>query len=173
MKTAKDIAIIGVYLALMIGSQFLFSAIMGIEIITVLLLAFAFRFGIIKSTLLSTAFSLLRCFLFGFNPTVIILYLVYYNLFAITVGGIGNFFERKYSVRKNVILVCVAVLLTLCFTLLDDLITPLFYGYTLEAWKGYFISSLAVMLPQVICVIITCALLFKPLLMVFDKINIK
>ena len=75
----------GVFVALLIGGQFALFAVSGIEIVTVLFASFVFCFGIVRSLIVGTAFSLLRCFVFGFMPNVLILYLIYYNLLNYTV----------------------------------------------------------------------------------------
>ncbi len=46
MKAAKEIALVGVFTALLIGGQFVLSGISGVEIVTVLLLSFSYCFGI-------------------------------------------------------------------------------------------------------------------------------
>lgn len=72
MRTAKEISLISVFTALLIGGQFILSGISGIEIVTVLLLSFSYYFGITRGLFVANAFSLLRCFIFGFFPIVII-----------------------------------------------------------------------------------------------------
>lgn len=167
MNTAKDIALISVFTALLIGSQFVLSGVSGVEIVTVLVTSFCFYFGIKKSLCLVNVFSLIRCFIFGFFPTAIILYLIYYNLFAIIIGLLGKKFLGQYSIAAHIIVVVVVCVLTCVFTLLDDVITPLFYGLNLEASKAYFIASLYTMLTQVICVLISTAVLFPVLIKCF------
>lgn len=147
------------------------SAVSGIEIVTVLFLSFAYVFGVKRSIFVANAFSVLRCLIFGFFPTVIILYLVYYNLFAVAVGAIGNKLNHAYSLKNHVILVIAAVLLTVCFTLIDNVITPIFYKFDAQTTVAYWYASLAAVIPQVICVAVTVALLFFPLYKVFFKIT--
>ena len=98
MKRTKELAIIGVYIALLIGGQFVLGAVSGIEIVTVLLLAFCFYYGIRRSIIVVVCFSLLRCLVFGFFPNVLILYIVYYVVFAVVFGLIGN----KYNIVNNI-----------------------------------------------------------------------
>ncbi len=160
MNTAKDLAFISIFTALLIGSQFVFSFIAGVEIVTVLFLTFAFVFGIKRSLLLGTAFSLLRCLIFGFFPNVLLLYLLYYTIFAVSIGGVGNKVKHKSNRKIYLLLIALAILLTLLFTLLDDLITPLFYGLSKKAALAYAYASLTVCLPQIFCATITVALLF-------------
>ena len=82
MYTAKKIILPGVFTALLLGAQLVLSGISGIELVTVLLLTFAYKYGIKQGLFVANAFSLLRCFLFGFYPNVLILYLLYYNHYA-------------------------------------------------------------------------------------------
>ncbi len=173
MKTAKDIAIIGVYTALMIGAQFALSAISGVELVTVLFLSFCFCFGVTRGIVVANAFSLLRCFVFGFFPTVLILYLVYYNIFAVVFGLLGKWCKRQVGAREKVITVLTAIVMTVFFTALDDIITPLYYGYSLDAAKAYALASVAAMIPQIFCVAISVTILFPVLVKAFRYNMIK
>ena len=89
MNTRK-IAVCAVMVALLIVTQFALSFVSGVELVTVILLCYCYTVGITCGVITATAFSLLRCILFGFTPNVIILYLVYYNLFALLFGGMKN-----------------------------------------------------------------------------------
>ncbi len=171
MKATKDLTIMGVYVALLLGGQFILSGISGIEIVTVLLLSFCFVFGAKKGMLTATAFSLIRCFIFGFYPTVIILYLIYYNCFALFFGRLGSKACGKVSKKLYFITLFSAVLFTVLFTLLDDLITPLFYGFTANAFKGYFLGSLYPLLKSVICTFFSVGILFVPLFKLLNKLK--
>lgn len=173
MKSVKEIATVAVFTALLIGGQLALSAVSGVEIVTVLLLSFSFYFGARLGMLGATAFSLLRCFIFGFFPSVLILYIVYYNLFALTFGLIGKKFEKQCNTKKLVIITATAVVMTVLFTLLDDVITPLFYRYTADAAKAYFFASLYAMIPQTACAGVTTVLLFPPLLNIYKRVNVE
>ena len=87
---AKKIAACAVMVALLIAVQFALSFVPGVELVTVLLLCFCYAFGRACGVITATAFSLLRCMLFGFMPNVLILYLVYYNLFALLFGSLKH-----------------------------------------------------------------------------------
>lgn len=165
----KDIAIVGVFTALLIGGQLALSYVPGVEIVTVLLLSFSFSFGPVRGVSAATLFSLLRCLLFGFYPTVIILYLVYYNLFALFFGVFGRIVKRRTDVKVLVMTVIFAAIFTALFTLLDDLITPLFYHFSTVATKAYFFASLEFMIPQIICAVISSTILFIPLAGIMKK----
>ena len=167
----RDIALIGVFTALLIGGQLALSAVSGVEVVTVLFLSFAYHFGVRRSLLVANAFSLLRCLIFGFFPTVIILYLVYYNLFAVIFGLVGRLLGGKMNVKIHVLLIILAVILTACFTLIDNVITPLFYGFSPETAQGYFIASLTTMIPQIICAFATTLLLLRPLILAYRRIK--
>ena len=92
---------------MLIGGQLALSGISGIEIVTVLLLTFVYKYGIGQGLLVANSFSLLRCFIFGFMPNVLILYLVYYNLFVIVFGIVGKMFKHQYSIKKHIIILLI------------------------------------------------------------------
>lgn len=172
MSSAKKIVLPGVFTALLIGGQYVLSGISGIEIVTVLFLAFTYMCGIVQGLLVANAFSLLRCFIFGFTPSVIVLYLVYYNIFALVFGTIGKLFNREYSIKKHVIIILIAVIMTVLFTMLDNVITPLMYGFTAKATKVYFLASLYTVIPQMICTFVTVLIIFPGLLKAFKLVRI-
>ncbi len=169
MNSKKDLAYTGMFTAILIAGQFALSAISGVEIVTVLFLTFSYVFGIKNSLFVANAFSILRCFIFGFIPNVLLLYLVYYNIFALIIGAIGKAFKRRYSIKNHILLIVVAALLTVGFTALDNLITPLYYGFTIEATKAYAYYSLTAIIPQTACAILSVSLLFYPLYKVFIR----
>ncbi len=171
MKNIKFIVRVAMSVALLIGAQMALSAINGIEIVTVILLCLSFCYGIRTGLAIATTFSLLRCFFFGFQINIIILYLIYYNLFALAFGGLGNCFGSKTTLVRHVVIVAVAVVFTVMFTLLDDVVTPLIYGFSRNAAKVYFFQSLTAMIPQSICTAVSVSLLFVPLTRVIRKID--
>ncbi|MBE5754974.1 MAG: hypothetical protein E7340_06575 [Clostridiales bacterium] len=172
MKATKDLTIIGLYTALLIGGQIALAGISGVEIVTLLITAFAFYFGVIRGTVLATVFSVMRCFVFGFFPNILILYLVYYNLFAVVIGLIGKAMNRELNLKKHILVVLAVALLTVIFTLLDNIITPNFFGYSIDAAKAYWVASLTAVIPQTICAVITVGLLNMPLVKLFDKLKL-
>ena len=171
MKTAKEIALIGIFTALLIGGQFVLSAISGVEIVTVLFAGFCFYFGIKRGVLVANAFCVLRCFIFGFIPSVIILYVIYYNLFAVAFGLLGFRFKREFTQKSHIALILTAIFATVLFTVLDDIITPIYYGFSFETAKAYALTSLTAVIPQTACAFVTVLLLSPALFKVFSSIN--
>lgn len=169
LTAGRECAYLALFVALAIASQLCLAVIPGVEVVTVLFLSYSFAFGIKRGALAATAFSLLRQFVFGFFPNVLILYLLYYNLLALLFGFLGGRVQRPLSALWW--LTALACLCTVCFTLFDNVITPLWYGYTKEAAKGYFFASMAVVIPQVVCTAVTVALLFLPLQKAFRLIK--
>lgn len=167
MNSAKKIILPGVFTALLIGGQLALSGISGVEVVTVLLLTFVYRFGIGQGLLVANAFSLLRCLIFGFIPNVIVLYLIYYNIFVLVFGFIGKLFRHKYSIKKHIIVVVIAIIMTVLFTMIDNILTPLMYGFTANATQAYFVASLYTVIPQAMCSFVTVTLLFPILYKVF------
>ena len=164
MNSAKKIILPGVFTALLIGGQLALSGISGIEVVTVLLLTFVYKYGIVQGLLVANSFSLLRCFIFGFMPNVILLYLIYYNIFVFVFGFIGKLFRHEYSIKKHIMVVIVAVVMTVFFTITDNVLTPLMYGFTEKAAKAYFVASFYTVIPQIICTFATVLIIFPGLL---------
>ncbi len=158
----KDITTVAVMTALLICVQFALSGIAGVEIVTVLFVTFCVSHGVRKSLLTAVAFSLLRCMLFGTIVNVILLYLIHFCTVALFFGNLKNTWVCKFP-----IVIVFAVLATVSFTMLDNIISPIFYSVK---FMPYFITSLPVMATQCVNVAITFAILFMPLKAVFTAI---
>ena len=164
----KDCAYIAVFVALTIAAQFCLSFVPGVEVVTVLFVSFSFAFGCRRGMIAATAFSLLRQLIFGFFPTVLVLYLIYYNLLALLFGFLG--WWSRLTPKKLFWLTALACVCTVCFTLIDNIITPLWYGYSGRVFKLYFYASFSFMIPQVICTAISVGVLMFPLVKIFQKL---
>ena len=171
MEKAKFIVRVAMCVALLIGGQMALTAVHGIEIVTVVLLCLCFSYGIRTGVAIATTFSLLRCFFFGFQINVIVLYLIYYNLFALFFGWLGKRFSGKITLLRMGIIVASAMAFTVFFTLLDDVITPLIFAVSKNAAIAYAAQSLTAVIPQTICTLVTVSVLFAPLTKVIRKIN--
>lgn len=172
MKTAKEISLLGVFIALLIGGQFALSAVSGVEVVTVLAVTFFYFFGAKRGVILATAFSLLRCLAFGFFANVVILYLIYYNALALIFGLIGKAFNKKTSVKAVVIVTLTAVVCTVLFTVLDNFISYIYFGLSQKAFEVYFNASLLTMIPHAVCVLVTVPLLFYPLIKIYKTVKL-
>ncbi len=171
MNTTKRIVFGGMFVALLIGTQFALSAVSGVELVTVLFLSYCLYFGVLDGVAVATAFTLIRCLIFGFFPNILILYLIYYNLFALCFGLLGHKLCEKNGVWKYVFLTVLAVISTVVFTMLDNLISPLFFGYTAEQMQFYFAMSMSTLLPHVICTAVSVACLLPGLLTVYRRLS--
>lgn len=172
MNKTKFVVRVAMCVALLIAGQLALTSINGIEIVTVMLLSFCWCYGVRHGIAIATTFSLLRCFVFGFQINVIVLYLVYYNLFALFFGWLGKRFTGKNALLKMVTAAACAVIFTVLFTLLDDVITPLMFAFSENAARVYFYQSLTAVIPQTICAAVTVSLLFHPLTRVIQKFSI-
>lgn len=168
-RVSKECAYLAVFVALVIAAQLCLAAIPSVEVVTVLFIAYSFSFGGKRGMIAATLFSFLRMFLYGVFFNVLLLYLVYFNLLALLFGFLGG--RVKNPVRSLWWLTAVACLCTVCFSLLDNIITPLWYGYTGDTLRAYFFASLTVMLPQVACTAVTVGVLFLPLERVFRLVK--
>ena len=165
VRSGKECAYLAVFVALVIAGQLAFSAVPGVEIVTVLFLSYAFVFGVRRGMIAATAFALLRQLLFGFSPTVLILYLVYFNGLTAVFGLLGRVVKKTLLALWWIVIV--ACVCTACFTMMDNLITPIWYGFSERATKVYFMASLPFMLPQIICTALSVGIMFLPLQRVF------
>lgn len=222
--TVKEIARCAVMTALLIAVQYALGFVSGVELVTAVFSAFCFVLGAKSGVLTAVAFSLLRCIIFGFVPNVILLYLVYYTLFAVVFALLGkcsispfvniillaamsvvsayaaikglkvsimykhkvtvllwvmcalfaallvfSVLAMKKAVARQTVTVCTfAAVMTVMFTLLDDVLTPLLMGYSKEAATAYFYSSFLAMLPQTVCAAVSVFVLFIPLKRTFE-----
>lgn len=171
MKSTKFIVRVAMSVALLIASQMALSMLSGVEVVTAILLCLCFCYGVRTGLAIATTFSLLRCFFFGFQINVIVLYLVYYNLFALFFGWLGKCLSERAVWLQLVTVVASAVVFTVLFTLLDDVITPLIYRFHWNAAKVYFLQSFTAMVPQTVCAAVSVCVLFTPLTRVIRKIN--
>ena len=167
MQTTKDLTLTATFTALLIGAQLALSAISGIEVVSVLFISYCYYFGVRRGIMVATVFSFFRCFLFGFFPQVIILYFTYYNLLAVVVGVLGHNLKRAMPTAQLIAVTATAIVMTVLFTLLDDVITPIFFRFSIEVANAYFYTSLATLIPHVFCVAVTVAILFLPLCKIY------
>ncbi len=161
VSLAKECAYAATFTALLIAAQLCLAAIPSVEVVTPLFLSYAFAFGGRRGAVVGVAFSLLRQLVFGFFPSVLVLYLLYYPLTAALFGWLGG------KVRKPLPalwwLTGIACFCTFGFSLLDSVITPLWYRFTAQASWAYFLASLPIAGTQVVCTAATVALSFLPL----------
>ena len=166
---AKECAYLSMFVALLIAVQLAFSAIPGVELVTVMLAAYSFAMGAKRGAIAAVAFSMLRQLVFGFFPTVLVLYLLYYPAFSALFGLLGRKITRP--VRALWVIVAVSGITTACFTLIDNILTPLWYGYSERATELYFKASLTFFVPQVISAVLSVGVLFLPLWTIFSRLQ--
>lgn len=170
MNTRKLVTC-AVMTALLIVTQFALSFVSGVELVTVILLCFCYTVGIRYGVITATAFSLLRCMLFGFTPNVVILYLVYYNLFALLFGGMKS---HKPPIWVCPVLLCLLSVWSAYFAITGVPISILYqdklcillwvlFGISIALIITYFIL-IAVKkskeLAEITVIAATCAILF-------------
>ena len=163
MNTAKKTAICGAFCALLLATQYVFNAIKGVELVTLLFVTFCFTFGGVCGFLVAVAFCLLRCLIYGFFPSVMVLYLIYYPLLALAASALGKAVKNAPALKQTIIVTLFSVVFTVIFSAIDCIVTPLFYSFTASAWVAYIYQCAPVCLIQCICVSLSVALLFLPL----------
>ncbi len=169
IHVGKECAYLAVFVALVIAAQLCFSAVAGIEIVTLLFASFAFTFGKGRGMLAATAFSLLRMLVFGFFPQTLVLYLLYYNAFTFLFGTLGENMEAP--LKRLWLIVLSACVATLIFSVLDVIINALWYAYSWGAIKVYALASLPVAAAQTACAAVSVGVLFTPLYKAFSLVK--
>ena len=169
LTTAKECAYVAVLTALLIALQWVLSALPNVEVVTALFICYAFVFGVRRSLACAVSFSLLRQFVFGFFPKVLVLYLVFYCSLAVIFGLLG---KARLSLTKRFLLVVVlACVCTFAFTLLDNVLTTVWYGYSKKASEMYVSASVPFMITHAIGNMVGISILFLPLERVFTRIK--
>lgn len=84
--SARDVARCAVMTALLIAIQYVLGFVPGVELVTVTFAAFCAVFGAKCGIFTAISFSLLRCLLYGFVLNIVLLYLIYYTIFAALFG---------------------------------------------------------------------------------------
>ena len=169
LGSAKELARIAVFVAMVIGAQYVFSAVPFVEIVSLLFAAYAYSFGVVRSVAAAVAFALLRQFVFGFFPVVLLLYLIYFPLLCVVFSWLGR---CKISGWKLVAWATLtAVVCTVCFSLLDNLLMAICSLDGKKAVNAYFVASIPFMIGHSLCVGISVAFLFLSLtkLLLFIK----
>ena len=164
-RSGKECVYLAAFVALVIAAQIVFSFLPGVEIVTVSFVAYSLVMGVRRGMIAATAFSLLRGLVFGFFPTVLVLYLIYFNFLSICFGLVGC--KWRAGVKTLPWIVLIACVSTVCFTLIDNVLTPLWHSYSAKAARAYFLASLPFMIPQIVCTAVSVTLLLLPLTKVF------
>jgi hypothetical protein len=165
LSPAKECVFIATFVAIMVVAQLTLSFVPGVEVVTVLFVTYACVMGVKRAIITGTIFSVVRQIVFGFYPTVLVLYIIYYNLLSVSFGFLGK--KEKDNFKFLMVTVIAACVFTVVFTMIDNVLTPLWYGYSKKATQLYFYGSLPFMLMQVINVGISVLILFFPLKRVF------
>ena len=169
LRSAKECAYVAVFVALVIAVQLALSFVPGVELVTVLFVSYSMTMGVRRGVISATAFSLLRQLVFGFNPTVLLLYLIYFNFLTVVFGVLGK--KLSTQLKTLPLIVLIACVSTALFTMTDNILTPLIYNYGERATRAYFTASLPFMISQVICSAVSVTLLLLPLTKVFSVVK--
>ena len=167
---ARDCAYIALFVALMLASQMVLASLPGVEIVTVLVIVFSFVFGVKRGVFAVTAFSVLRQIVFGVFFEVLVLYLLYFNLLACLFGWMGK--HMPLTGKTLGWMTLISCLCTAAFTMLDNLLTPLWYGYSQKATIAYFYASFSFMIPHMVCVSVSVVILFMPLTTTLKRMDL-
>lgn len=162
--TAKRLAVIAVTSALLIVGKFALSFIPNVEVVTTLIIcyAFVFKFDSVFATLI---FCTADIFIYPPSLDVIISYYVYWNLLAISVS-----FLSEIGVKKEWVYIAISGVFTLLFGVITSFFSHLFYGVPFIA---IYVSGLNFYALQLLSAVVFTLVGFKPIVKLFLRVKNK
>lgn len=188
-KTIKDIVIIALLTATLTGGKYALSFIPNIEIVTLLILCYAFVFGLKISLSSTLIFVTIEGFLYGFN-TWLISYYIYWPLLcicgcllsiAVKRNKTNNLAENQINNKNNIIKIisytALAVILTAFFGVISSFIDALI-GAGKTSYTFYYLfpiiylRGIAFYLAQIISNALIISVCFLPLTNLLSRLSI-
>ena len=161
---AKQIARIAVMSATLIVGKFALSFIPNIEVVTTLVIvyAFVFKYDCVFATLV---FCTADAFIYPPTIDVIVSYFIYWNLLSILVSTLSELKVKNFSVY-----LVVGLIMTALFGVITSLLYSLFYGVNFFA---IYVAGLYFYALQLVSTLVFMLVGFKPLTKVLLKIKQK
>jgi len=184
--SAKTLAVISVYAALIVAAQFVLSFAAGVELVSLMIIVFSVAFGPFKGVVCTLVFVLIRGFVFPYvYPNIVADYALYFPALSLVTGLYGILLNRAYAEKRVAAgleneksgvkralsrrfififagLCLLAAALTPCFTLIDNLVYPKIAGLGAKSAKAYFYSSLPTLAVHTASVTLSVIFLFLP-----------
>ena len=170
-KTAKlsalQIAYVAVCAATVTAGKTALSAIPNVEIVSLLLAAYGYCFGI-SGVLSSFVFCGVEILIWGAGSWVV-LYFIYWPALAVLFAVFG-----RLKIKNKIVITLTACVMTTLFGVLSSLIdTGLFTGFHENFWSRFavlYVRGGAFYLTQIICNAVAFTLLFPPLCALLRRI---
>jgi energy-coupling factor transport system substrate-specific component len=181
-SSARDLARIGVMVALLSGGKLALRVIPQVEVVTLLILVYAATCGIRRTLIATTIFCTLEMLLYGVG-TWVPLYYIYWNALGLAAALVFRVVYRKTAAKKGfskwldaVCAVGLAVVFTALFGVLSTAIDVLFVafgGIRLEQMKALFaiiyLRGLWFYGVHLVSNTVIVAVCFKPLTLIAQK----
>lgn len=161
-NSAKRIARVAVMSATLIVGKFMLAFIPNIEVVTTLVVVFAFVFKY-ECVFATLVFCTADAFIYPPTIDVIISYFIYWNLLSILVATLSELKVEKFSVY-----LVVGLIMTALFGVITSLLYSLFYGVNFFA---IYVAGLYFYALQIISTLVFMLVGFKPLTKVLLKIK--
>ncbi len=161
-NSAKRIARVAVMSATLIVGKFMLAFIPNIEVVTTLVVVFAFVFKY-ECVFATLVFCTADAFIYPPTIDVIISYFIYWNLLSILVATLSELKVKKFSVY-----LVVGLIMTALFGVITSLLYSLFYGVNFFA---IYVAGLYFYALQIISTLVFMLVGFKPLTKVLLKIK--
>lgn len=161
-NSAKRIARVAVMSATLIVGKFMLAFIPNIEVVTTLVVVFAFVFKY-ECVFATLVFCTADAFIYPPTIDVIISYFIYWNLLSILVATLSELKVKKFSVY-----LVVGLIMTALFGVITSLLYSLFYGVNFFA---IYVAGLYFYALQIISTLVFMLVGFKPLTKILLKIK--
>ena len=161
-NSAKRIARVAVMSATLIVGKFMLAFIPNIEVVTTLVVVFAFVFKY-ECVFATLVFCTADAFIYPPTIDVIISYFIYWNLLSILVATLSELKVKKFSVY-----LVVGLIMTALFGVITSLLYSLFYGVNFFA---IYVAGLYFYALQIVSTLVFMLVGFKPLTKVLLKIK--
>ena len=161
-NSAKRIARVAVMSATLIVGKFMLAFIPNIEVVTTLVVVFAFVFKY-ECVFATLVFCTADAFIYPPTIDVIISYFIYWNLLSILVATLSELKVEKFSVY-----LVVGLIMTALFGVITSLLYSLFYGVNFFA---IYVAGLYFYALQIVSTLVFMLVGFKPLTKVLLKIK--
>jgi len=170
VSASKNIALIAVLAAMVVGGKFALQMIPNVEIVTLLLMLFTFVFGLVRGLSVALIFCLLDMVLYPFSVDVAVAYFNYWP-FLVAITWILNNVGLKKEVKKGrseYINAFVAAGCTVLFGVITSFFFSVFYG---TPFVAVYIRGIIFYAIQTVSNFILLLFLFKPLSKLLFKLK--
>ena len=162
MNRVKQVAFIGVYVAIIIAFQTLLSSINGLELTTLLITTAALLLPLSTSLTIVVVYCLIQGILYGFGDWLVV-YIIYWTLIDL-ISYLLRLFLRKHLIINSILNGAYGVLLGIFFFFKTLIL------YDLSSAISYYLTGLSGDIFHTIINILVTLILYPVMVRIFSKI---